>query len=121
MFKSLKEFLREGLIKYKVLKSEPPLLALLDSEDKWCQGNNALDKFNKVVSSESPEAVKWCLIGATIKAYSNNKTPYIIGDVLNKLRNCLEPKGSDIALAFWNDDKKRTFKEVRSLIKKAGV
>lgn len=42
---------------------------LLSDESKWTQGAHARDKDEIPVNSQSPEAVRWCLVGAWEKCY----------------------------------------------------
>jgi hypothetical protein len=84
---------------------------ILSSSDKWCQGHLAVDKDNKSVKPESPEAVKWCLLGACYKEPADLKANAIIKE---RIRAAIGP-----GLIDWNDDPDRTFEEVRFVVLEA--
>ena len=90
---------------------------LLDSPEKWTQGAWARDKTGMALKvSHSGKAVCWCLLGAFLKVYiaAGRKDAGVARERLN----ALVPGG---CLVAWNDEKKRTFSQVRALVLKAGV
>jgi hypothetical protein len=46
---------------------------LIASRENWTQGHNARDEDNEPVSSDSPRAVSFCLLGALGRTYSRNE------------------------------------------------
>ena len=46
---------------------------LIEKEENWCKGYTALNSSGKFVYPESPDAVKWCAIGAITKCYSTQE------------------------------------------------
>lgn len=86
---------------------------LLSDSSKWCQHAAALDASGAATDPSYPSAVQWCLVGAVEKIYSHERYA-----ILTRL--------SDYLLAYtrlssqiiaWNDSDKRTFEDVRHVIK----
>lgn len=86
---------------------------ILTDESKWTQGYYARDKDNHLVSVDSPNACKFCLIGAMLKAYPEAaEKDAVETTTFRKL-------GSGVA--NWNDAPERTFAEVRALIEELDI
>lgn len=94
---------------------------LFDSPDKWIQGlicsdinNKCLDKDNKRISALSPDAAKWCLVGATVKCYDNG-----CNDIIKIIQNAIKPEFSYVTT--WNDTPGRKFEDVVELVNKLDI
>lgn len=81
----------------------------------WTQGTYARTKTGRPCHYCSPRAVKWCAIGAVLRAYSET-----LDDEYLSIRKRLAQVVFD-SLPGWNDDPKRTKKEVIAAFKKAGI
>lgn len=81
----------------------------------WCQGHSAIDSRGNLCLAETSAAVSWCAVGA-IFAVSKNDWKYeeAARDVLEKALG----KGQS-EIANWNDEPKRTKKQVLALYDKA--
>ena len=86
---------------------------LLSDETKWCKGANAKNKDGLAVSIKSPTAVSWCLIGAVRYCYD----PTERWNITRLLYKALRTK----PIAAWNDDVRRTFKDVEALVLKLKI
>jgi hypothetical protein len=86
---------------------------ILSSSDKWCQGYLAIDKDGAYVKPDSPQAVKWCLLGVFYKERADLKANAAIKE---RIRAAVGDK-----LMEWNDDPDRTFEEVRSIVLESEV
>lgn len=90
---------------------------LLDSPDKWCKGNLAVNKSNEPVMEDEKSACKWCLIGALYKCYSDSTqivldTEYLLSKKLRVDINEIE---------VWNDDPNTTYEDVIKLCKELDI
>lgn len=88
--------------------------SLFRYEKRWIKGEIARAKcgINMVpTNSTDPDACQWCLLGAIYKVYPDNTD-----EIISKLC-CL----IGIRIANWNDVPERTFKQVKALVKKAGI
>lgn len=83
------------------------VVALLEVEGQWCQGNEAVSAKGNDVSPMGRAAISWCLIGACDKYGAD---PSYARDVLTH-RNCKD----SWSISLWNDDKRRTQKQVVKL------
>lgn len=105
--------------KTKTKPSEPkpdPVLACLIAarkritpEGAWCQGGIAKDETGVKVDIDSPRAVAWCAWGATGLGDATRQADAALARAL----------GSDRCVVSWNDDPKRTKKQVLALFDKA--
>jgi len=85
---------------------------LLTTEDKWAKTGFAYDKEGKMVASTSPEAVKWCLLGATNICYKDPDRKKVIRLMMEYVTTH-NPFGN---VGRWNDDPATTFADVRKLV-----
>lgn len=85
---------------------------LLSKESKWTKIVAARNKQNKVVSSTSKDAVKWCALGALAKCYEGNIEDYL--KAYNKLSSVI--KGS---IGKWNDSNE--YETVYKTLKKLNI
>ncbi len=83
---------------------------LLSDESKWCREAYALDSQGRVTPPDSPTACRWCIEGAIFRCYSDST------DALRRIDGALEARGATRDVLVFNDDKHRTFEEVRSLL-----
>ncbi len=86
---------------------------LLSKKSRWCKRMFAQDQNGVAVSSGSPDAVSWCLLGAVNKCYEHGEAH----SALRKLIQAL-PKGFD-SLSQFNDTV--TFNRLQTLLRKANV
>ena len=82
------------------------LSELLKTKDQWCQHKLAVNDLGNEVDSLDTDAVKWCLMGAIEKCFSERKKVYKTIVSLIKPFTCV----SD-----FNDES--TFKDVKKVIK----
>ena len=69
--------------------------------ESWLQDQSAVNKDNAVVSPLSPEAVKWCLVGAIYAEGTSAKTGADIFDNFSNIWEILRPDNGSIA--HFND------------------
>ena len=92
---------------------------LLDSPEKWIQGEFAVDASGHPVSEISPTACKWCLSGAVYHCYPSDP---LCTEVRSKLKSHLSPGPNQyVNLASWNDSPDTTWEMVKDLLDKADV
>ena len=89
----------------KVLQDAKPLL-----KQGWTQGAYARNTDNKPMDYADPRAVKFCFAGALYKAGGGYGIIEIIQDMIS-------PRPD--VMFEWNDDKKRTQKEVLTVLDQA--
>ncbi len=99
---------------------------LLSSPDKWNKGAYAVTKDGASTGEQNDNAVAYCLVGAVHKCYRFGPTGWTnFDDVIVKIVRNLAAKnkvrvnyftGSTSAVIGWNDDKDRTFEEVKALV-----
>lgn len=85
---------------------------LLSDESKWAKGFFAFDKDGERCGACSPEACKFCLIGAMRKVAGRDTSVTV--NCLTEIYNYL---GHNLA-ADWNDDADRKHSEVIDLLNK---
>lgn len=83
---------------------------ILTDKSKWTKGWNAKTRKGNETDIEKRSAVCFCLYGAIWRA-KHLDDEYNVNRALEKVRWKI---GNDIF--SWNDDKYRTFKQVRALI-----
>lgn len=87
-----------------------PVLGLLSDPSNWTTNAYARNKDNQQVQSTSPEACKWCLLGAIIKCYSIHNLQIVVAKV--KQQNIND-------LSDFNDT--CTHEELIDVLKKAQI
>jgi len=100
--------------KYKSLQQ------LFRSERRWCQGTDAKDVNGQDVDPSDDQAVCFCLGGGAFALYDREA----YDEVMTKLAKAIKPKGkgsSETIVIHYNDDPKRKFSEIQSLVRKAKV
>jgi hypothetical protein len=80
----------------------------------WTRGATARDKHGHYVAILSERAVRWCTLGALNAAYP---TSLKLGRATQRLCQVI----GTCSIPQWNDDPKRTKKEVLEAFRKAGV
>jgi hypothetical protein len=88
------------------------LKKLFDHQSKWTQGASARNKSGKGVSPFSRAAKQFCLLGAVNKCYPG--TTHIWAEIANYVAHKynIDP----LAVIAWNDNPKRTFKEIQDVV-----
>jgi hypothetical protein len=97
---------------------EMKVAELLDRPEKWCQGAPARDANGWRTSALGDEACSWCLMGALHRCYP---IPYKRDVAEQSLRSVIECRSGRQSIVGWQDEKRRTFAEVRAAILEAGV
>ncbi len=93
---------------------------LFAKPDSWCQDYLALDAAGKETHEDDPEACRWCLIGAFLKCHRDPETRYRLRVKLeNEIQSMTGDKQDNIV--EYNNASERTIKDIRRLVKVAGV
>jgi hypothetical protein len=92
---------------------------LLSDESKWCKGSSAVDYYGNPCPIDSPNAVKWCLYGACIRAGGRGEERE--GNLYTRIFRAIEKSGYDGGPIHFNDDEAVTFEMVRKVIEEANV
>jgi hypothetical protein len=95
---------------------------LLVSEDKWARKGFAFDKDDRMVFGASPDAVKWCLLGAVGKCYQGAEGE-AVRELLTAELTTKDTPEHDLpgSISQWNDNPKTTFADVRKLVEKLDI
>lgn len=80
------------------------------NRETWTQGVYARDADGKQVSVNSTMAVKFCLIGALVRCYPDDRT-----DLYEQLYGRLGNR--ELTLTGWNDYPDRKWEDVERIIK----
>ncbi len=94
-------------------------------EKGWCQRDMAQDSKGVGISSVSPDAARWCLLGAvrrSILGLDANEANPSAWEMLDRASDYLRanlPYGSRIT--SWNDSSKRTKEDVIQLLRKTAA
>ena len=83
---------------------------LIETPDRWCQGDFARDEKGESVITVSPEACKWCMIGALEKAADTLSLDSSLA--YSDAREFLSVAVGESILSWWNDIEGRTHTEV---------
>ena len=86
---------------------------LLAKPENWTQGAHARDSEGRAVHWKSPEAVCWCLEGATLRCYPDAS----FREAEERLIDAVESWDYQ----YWNDRHGRTHAQVIALVQKAGI
>lgn len=78
----------------------------------WTRGQNAKTRHGTPVPPADPRATKFCLIGASVHILPGRRNWEIREEFLNELAQLVP----NHRIAQWNDDKKRTRKQVIELL-----
>ena len=84
---------------------------LLDSKEKWCQRQYAMDANGYTVDPAAEDAVCWCIDGAIKKCYESGMLP----------RRFYERIPEYSCSVTYNDDPRRTWEEVHALLKELDI
>jgi hypothetical protein len=91
---------------------------ILTDASKWTQFTDSRDADDRECEVDDDRAVAFSLSGALRRAYSGKELVAAIdrvGEVIGPL------DAGIVSIRVWNDDKRRTFEEVRRVIEKADV
>lgn len=91
---------------------------LLDSKEKWMQGDWSADKDGSYVACTSERAACWCVAGAFIRCYPDIDER---DGVIEKLRKKIELQSGLSSIFVWNDAQERTYEEVYSVLKELDI
>ena len=86
---------------------------LLDSREKWCQNDIAVDRSGHSSAVTNEESVAWCAWGAILKCYGGF-TPKA-----KKIKNQLYKR--EPYFFVWHDAPGRTYEEVHALLKELDI
>lgn len=86
---------------------------LLNKPSKWCKGSFAMKKDGLACGSLDLLAVKFCLLGAVKRCYSEDKWV----DIIDKIRGELGYRH----IINWNNAKETTFSDVKKLVNKLDI
>ncbi len=81
-------------------------------KSKWTQGAYARDKHDHMRLTSSPNAVKYCLMGAVMNFYQSRDQQRTIDAIAREVKD---------NIADWNDAKQRTFEDIKVLIEKLDI
>ena len=88
-----------------------------DDRSKWGRHADATTKAGMVVDIESPNAVRFCMLGAVNKVYGSNSIKK--HEVLGKLLDYILGQGFG-SITTWNDGY-ASFSEVKRVVKELGI
>lgn len=97
---------------------------LLTDESKWCQGAYAKDIHGNFVRAVSPDAVAWCLRGASWKCYAPksrlefDNSKFV--EVDNMLWKAVFALGYT-SITSYNDAPGRKFKDIVAFVEKLDI
>lgn len=96
--------------------------AKLSSEDKWTKEHYARTSNGTKCSEDSPLAVCYCIVGATIAASPDAKYPCLASEAgtntLSFMTLLLKEEG-ETSITKWNDAFERTFLDVKRFLNRA--
>lgn len=89
----------------------------LADPERWTQRALARDASGTCVRPLAPEACRWCLVGALIVCYPDDRERW---EVVEKLMHAVFG-ASGMSLTFWNDSPDRTHAEILALVTEEDV
>ena len=95
----------------KGIEADPIEAAVALLQQGWTQHANARDNEQRPVSALDPNACKWCLYGAIMRACDGRIAD--VRDIIDYLKT-VDPKIYDIVV--WNDASSRTREDVLALL-----
>lgn len=103
-----------------ILAAQQPvtLQELYTNALRWTKNDNARNGQGTAVCIRAPGAVRWCINGAIELIYGAANAQSVHEKLLAVIN---KDKALFSSLVAWNDDKARTFKDVRTLIVAANV
>jgi hypothetical protein len=87
---------------------------LLSDSSRWTRGASARDGRGKQCGIYSPDAVRYCILGALLAAYDG----WQLAAAVDAVREAIGDNGQ-LSIEAWNDNYDRTFDEVRRVIELA--
>lgn len=103
--------MKDVVVALKKIKNE-----LLDCPSKWIKLTMARDNDDIVVHPTSPNAAKWCLVGAALAVSGDDILLY--SAILHVIRISNDMNGVT-GVTDWNDDSSRTHAQVINAINTA--
>jgi hypothetical protein len=85
---------------------------LFSDESKWTKYDFARDSKGRPVTSDAPQACRWCLLGAIIKCYPGDEKFKVIHTLVEHLGP---------SIPHWNDRNSTTFKNVVDLVARLDI
>jgi hypothetical protein len=105
---------------------------LYSKPSRWCKGTDARDAQGQSVDVRNMAAVQWCIGGGTRLVYGSD--PEKVQELHEKFKAYMmkeldledsedDPVDPDQIpdMATWNDNKSRTFKELRAMLNATGI
>jgi hypothetical protein len=90
-------------------------IALIENPEAWTQGASAQDSAGLPVPPESPQACRWCTLGAIDKASNYDYNSWL--EATRRVRDVLRDDAPCVSIAAFNDN--HTHAEVLALLRKA--
>jgi hypothetical protein len=91
---------------------------ILSDVSKWTRFSDAIDSEGNECDVDDERAVKFCLAGALRRAYKGQE----LDDAIKHIEGVMGPLVAGVlSIRGWNDDRRRTFDEVRKVIERADV
>jgi hypothetical protein len=98
----------DAIVEYGSMEQPTPLelliiaRSLIAKEKNWCQGDYAKDENGRGVGSLSPDAVRWCAMGALYKAAKCFELG-VLRDEMLKVMDYLKISTTEISIIAQND------------------
>lgn len=89
------------------------LQKLFSRAKNWTKYHSAISANNQVVNVDSRKAVAFCLLGGLVRCY----TPGAYQNIVRMIQCHLGIN----SISNWNDAPKRTFKDIKKLIKDLNI
>lgn len=95
---------------------------LFNDDSKWCKDALATNIDNDIVDPNSPTATRWCLAGAIFKCYPPERRNEIEQRIRIRIGMSFNLRSGDkVPISLWNDDKDRTFEQIKDLIESLDI
>ena len=100
---------------------------LLNSPQAWCQHSPAKDACGNKRYASDPRAVSWCALAAIHKAYAPSQREPAMERLLRALDASdwalerMSAADKACCIMEWNDERQRSFREVRATLQQAQV
>jgi hypothetical protein len=106
------------LSKHSTVKPRIKVKDILTDASKWTRFTDAQDAEGNECDVNDDRAVAFCLSGALRRAYSGQE----LDAAIKRIEAVIGPLVAGIlSIRGWNDDRRRTFEDVRQVIEKADV
>lgn len=97
---------------------------LFTRKGSWIKGGMARDANGAIVSTHSPKATGFCLVGALFRCYPDTPNQTVVMQRLNSVLtrdHAARGDGDFSRLAIFNDDPTTRLEHVRTLVAEANV